>query len=90
MNKNKEFKISISNIQRNNQAKFEVCGTRLGLMIGLTNLIHGLKEETNLTKRDIEECVRIGLKNNDEIKDEANRKLDELIKKLTTFTEFMD
>ena len=58
--------------------KIEVSGTKPNLMKALAYLSRSMLKETNLSKEEIRRAVELGLMSDEELKEEANRKTEEL------------
>lgn len=73
---NNNFKILIESEE--DGTKIEVSGTKPNLMKALAYLSRSMLKETNLSKEEIRRAVELGLMSDEELKEEANRKTEEL------------
>ncbi len=73
---NKNFKILIESEE--DEVKIELKGTKPNLMKALAYLSRSMLKGTNLSKEEIRRAVELGLMSDEELKEEANRKTEEL------------
>ena len=73
---NNNFKILIES--KEDGAKIEIKGTKPNLMSALANLSRSMLKGINLSKEEIRRAVELGLMSDEELKEEANRKTEEL------------
>ena len=73
---NNNFKILIESEE--DGTKIEVSGTKPNLMKALAYLSRSMLKGTNLSKEEIRHAVELGLMSDEELKEEANRKTEEL------------
>ena len=73
---NNNFKILIESEE--DGTKIEVSGTKPNLMKALAYLSISMLKGTNLSKEEIRRAVELGLMSDEELKEEANRKTEEL------------
>lgn len=73
---NNNFKILIESEE--DGTKIEVSGTKPNLMKALAYLSRSMLKGTNLSKEEIRRAVELGLMSDKELKEEANRKTEEL------------
>jgi hypothetical protein len=73
---NNNFKILIESEE--DGTKIEVSGTKPNLMKALAYLSRSMLKGTNLSKEEIRRAVELGLMSDEELKEEANRKTEEL------------
>lgn len=73
---NNNFKILIESEE--DGTKIEVSGTKPNLMKALAYLSRNMLKGTNLSKKEIRRAVELGLMSDEELKEETNRKTEEL------------
>lgn len=73
---NNNFKILIESEE--DGTKIEVSGTKPNLMKALAYLSRSMLKGINLSKEEIRRAVELGLMSDEELKEEANRKTEEL------------
>lgn len=78
---NTNFKIKIQS-KEFGKVDTEIFGSKEDLKLGLALLAKILKKESNLTKQDILESIKLGLKDKEELEEELRNELKELFKKL--------
>lgn len=84
-----ESKIILRN-DGNGELEIDIKGNKLDLMRLLAELSNALKHNSNLTEENIKFAIELGLKNEEELKKETKKAIEQLPNKLKQLAELLE